>query len=488
MVDDDFKARTKQEILDNFEKNLNAEKNGELYLTVWKELEKIDVKYDELAKMKKQLKLKKQEKVEIEKEIKGSKLDGVDETTLKLQMAEIKKLNKRFETINPEIKELEKNIKDRESELKDIEETYGEKIITSWTNAHSADLDKDFGWNMWKSLWQGDVQWKPSTLKEYHEQTVQDLWNKDRTRWKIFEILEEWVWIDDKLKDKIEKEISDRFFEYYDEKQWSLRMKSARFAKNKLRNKEKIVENIMNLSNERKERKITEFERLEKVYSGKESNLRELINLRGFSEENGFKLVEDRKVLNISWKPVFMVEDSDWYYRVYRWDTLCWHWYKEIWEIQDIWGKPFLKAKDINWDYDVYRWDELIVSGVSKIWNSIEMWWKPAFWINKNWYYRVYRWNEYCWKYDFEHFSNYHEYFKEIWEIQNIWGKPVFWAKYKDWYYVVYRWNEHCWKRCKEIWEIQNIWWKLVFMAKDDGWNWYNVKWYKSSKIKRKNS
>ena len=378
LVDKRFKTRTKQEILENFEKNKKAEKESEQYRIIVSELENIDKKYGELGKLKEKLKAKKQEKAQVDKEIRESKLDGSDETTLKMQMASVRKLTERLEILKTEIEELEKDVENREQELKEIEETYGDKTMSSWTEGEES--------NTWKvedsslsSEWQDVAQWKPSTLKEYHEQTVQDLWNKDRTRWKIFEILEEWTWIDAELKGKIEKEISDRFFDYYDEKQWSLRMKSARFVKNKLRNKEKCIESIKNMPKwEKKEGKITELERLEKAYFWKESDLRRIAKLSEFAEERGLKLVEHRKVLNIWWKPVFMVKDSDWYFRVYRWDKEC-YWsfqgkkdkYKKINDIHELNWRPIFLALDSDWYY------------------SIIVWYERYTWDYKKWYYKA---------------------------------------------------------------------------------------------------
>ena len=56
LVDEEFKARTKKEILENFEKNKNAEKESEQYKIVVSELENIDKKYGELEELKEMLK------------------------------------------------------------------------------------------------------------------------------------------------------------------------------------------------------------------------------------------------------------------------------------------------------------------------------------------------------------------------------------------------------------------------------------------------
>lgn len=235
LLDEKFKEKTKQEILDNFVKNQKAEQESEQYTTILSELWKIDQKYVELNILKEELSSTKKDIAKVEKEIKESKLDWADETTLNIQMAWVRKLKEKLATLKSKLEELQNEIKNREQEIKEIEETYGEILEDSEAEPSCAESEKS--WDSQDSTLPAQWETKKNkpTLKNYQETTIKDLRKKDRTRWAIFKLLEDWTWIDDDLKEKIENEISDRFFEYYDEKQWTLRMKSARFMKNKVR-------------------------------------------------------------------------------------------------------------------------------------------------------------------------------------------------------------------------------------------------------------
>ena len=455
LLDSKFKAKTKQEIVENFLKNEKADKESEQYKIIVSELENVDKKYEKLEELKQTLESKEKEIDEVNKEIKESKLDWTDETTLIMQMARTKELTERLKTLKSEVEELRKEISNREQEIEEIEATYGEmdqiddseKELTSDVKDENNSSDETLGS-------------KKTTLKEFGETTIKDLRKKDRTRSEIIKLLEEWTWIDEELKQKIEWEILSRFSEYYGEKQWSLRMKSARFLKNKLRNSEKRYVEIAEMPDWEKESKITEIERREKMYFGKEWDLRKLVTWRELSKKIGYEIVDYKEIQYIWWKPAFRAKNSDWYYAVYRWDSRCCGRYREIWKIQDIWWKPAFRITDgsRNNYYSVYRWDIRCCTQCREIWEIQNIWWKPVFKArNSDWYYAVYRWDSrLCYR------------SREIWEIQDIWWNPAYRVKDSDWYYSVHRWDSRCWdKYGREIWEIQNIWWKPAFKVID---------------------
>jgi len=228
LLDEGFKTRNKQEILANFEKNQKAELESEQYTMIVTELWKIDKKYEEFDTLEEQLKAKKKEKNEIEKEIKWLKLDWADETTLNLQWASVRKLDEKLENLKSEIEDLEKKIKDRKLEIKEIEDSYWKKIEENITEEN---LENEYEA---ENFDQQDLS-QPETLKEVHEQVIKELWSKDKTRKNILRLLDSWTWIDDELKEKIQEEINKKFFKYYDKRQWNLKVKSARYMKNKVK-------------------------------------------------------------------------------------------------------------------------------------------------------------------------------------------------------------------------------------------------------------
>ena len=262
LLDEKFKSKTKQEILENFSKNEKADKESEQYKIIVSELENVDKKYEELGRLKTILLSKKNEILEVEKAIRESKLDGEDETTLKMQMAKVRKLKEKLKTLKSEVEELEKEIENREQEIKEIEGTYGEMVQVANTEDNNRPVANEEGTSSDENV----VPQKLKILKEFRKTTMKDLWKKNRTRWEIIQLLEDWTWIDDELKKRIEKEISDRFLCYYDEKQWSLRMKSARFMKNKLRDVKKKYKKAVEDDDSELPYVVEELAKLEKIY------------------------------------------------------------------------------------------------------------------------------------------------------------------------------------------------------------------------------
>ena len=272
LLDERFKIETKKEILANFEKNKKAELEWERYTTIATELWIIDKKYEELEELKKQFKAKKAEKSKIEKEIKWTKLDWADETTLKLQMANVRTLNEKMEKLKIEIDELDIIIKDRKNEIKEIEKSY-------WKRVEAENTSEEIPENVigTDNFDQQDLS-QPETLKEVHEQVIKELWSKDKTRKNILRLLDSWTWIDDELKEKIQEEINKKFFKYYDKRQWNLKVKSARYMKNKVKKWDNDILQLYDwndLINHIRERELFPFRRRwkEKItYNNDENN------------------------------------------------------------------------------------------------------------------------------------------------------------------------------------------------------------------------
>jgi hypothetical protein len=87
----------------------------------------VEVKYEELKRLKEKLEEKENEKSELENDLRAQKMDATDETTLLIQMNKMKKDKLELEKLEKEIEEMKKEIQNREQELKEIEETYGKK-------------------------------------------------------------------------------------------------------------------------------------------------------------------------------------------------------------------------------------------------------------------------------------------------------------------------------------------------------------------------
>ena len=416
LLDKKYKTLTKQQILENFSRNQKAEKESEKYLRVVSELWDIDEKYKELEELKEKLNQKIWERESIKKQFNDSELKVEDETTLNMQITNMQTLMEEFNDLEKEIVDIEKEITNREQEIQEIESEYWEKedVVlaeqSSQTEAASGEREQALE--------------RPSTLKAHHEQTIKDLWDKDRTRKEIIDILDEWTWIDDELKESIKKEVSDKFFEYYDKKQWDVKTQAARFMKNKLKGLE-IFEELRSMPEEDKEEKLKEIEEWEQIYWAQVWSMRLLLKL----EKEGFnvKSTEIEECWIIAWKPVFKVKDKHWCWRVYWWLEPCGGWYKEIWEIQNIWDKPCFKVQYGDWDWSVYQWTRMV--GM---------------------------------------------YYQKIWEIQNIWNKLCFTAMVWCRGWRVYWWNKESKHYYEEIWEIKNVWWRPV--CKDASWNRKRIK------------
>jgi len=439
LLDERFKTKTKKEILANFEKNQKAELESEQYTMIVTELWKIDKKYEELDTLEEQLKAKKKEKDEIEKEIKWLNLDWADETTLNLQWANVRKLNEKLESIKSEIEGLDKEINNMEQEIKVIEDSYWKKIDN---NDENNEVENQKGKE--SKSHNGYIRYKPETLKEVHEQTIKELWEKDGKRNEIIKILDKWVWIDNELKEKIKEEIFKRFFEYYDEKQWNLKVKSARYIKNKLKHTEKI--------------RTEEKEELETIYwvwvLWKEK----------MSEIIGTTIKTSNMICKIWWKNVYEAEDENWKHYILNWENLCWEWYDTVRNVRNVWWELVFLAKK-NWKSYLIRWDT-IYEDVNNIQRE---WWEPKFFTcivdGEVW---LMHWKNLCWKWFDKNCK--------IKEIKEIWWKIVYQVKNSAWFWEVYRWNKSTWEWYEKIHEIKEIWWEAVFTAERD-WKLYLSRW-----------
>jgi len=405
-----------------------------------------------LDTLEEQLKAKKKEKDEIEKEIKWLNLDWADETTLNLQWANVKKLNEKLEKLRSEIEELEEEIKNREQEKKVIEESY-------WKKTESENIPEENGWsnNETENFKEQDL-WEPETLKEIHEQTIKELWTKDETRKDIIKILDTWTWIDDELKERVKKEISDKFFEYYDERLWSLKMKSAKYIKNKLRNKKRKYEEMP--ESIEKEENLNEIWELEDLFWTRHVWESEL------SDKIGAKVKKIDMLTKVWWKPVYKVKDENWKFHILRWKYLYWRWwYDKIVDVEDIWWQLVMQVIK-NWE----QWLELWMEEYKIIKKLKHIWWKQVIVAIQDWDYYVIRWMELQWWTSFSRIDG-------IWWVKEIWWKLLFCIKY--WYFrEVYRWDKRCWLQYQEIWEPKEIWWKPCFAAKRDDYERYIVRWY----------
>ena len=511
LLDKNYKTLTKQQILENFSKNQKAEKESEKYLRVVLELEKADEKYKELEELKENLKTKEIEKEKMEREIVEIKWDGVDQTTLDLQMAALNEKNAKYETLVLEIDELEKDIANREQEIQEMESTYWVKDINNEPVEEDSNIDEKLSTDSVVRIPSTDgVVRTPSTLKEHYEQTIKDLWNKDKTLKEIYKLLDDWIWIDDKLKKKIKDDVSDKFLEYYDKNQWTLRMKSARFMKNRVGNSVKRVKEVRNSRKwSEREFKLQEIEREENIYWWEIWKVREFLNL---SEKLNTELVEIKRCWEIAWRPVIKVKDKRWYYSIIWGRTQCGGgFFEEIWEIQNIWNKPCFKVKDKRWFYSIIWGNTQWLDDFKEVWEIQDIWKKPCFkvkdgdwewwvywWIDRvgGWYKEIWEikdiWKKPCfkakdrdWDWWVRWWTDSITWYEEIWEIQNIWNKPCFIKKNVGWYLWVQWWVEQCGGWYKEIWEIKDIWKKPCFKVKKEDWEYLtwgsyrSASWYK---------
>jgi len=123
LFDDSFKKTIEKEIMEVFLKNEKEEK-GEEYKVVENLIKDLDKKYEVLDQMREKLRLKEEEKVEIEKEIKEAKFDGVDNTIIDKLKEKFDFLVERRKYLGKEIEEIKKEISDIEEEIEDTEKQY----------------------------------------------------------------------------------------------------------------------------------------------------------------------------------------------------------------------------------------------------------------------------------------------------------------------------------------------------------------------------
>ena len=447
LVDEDFKTRTKQEILENFEKNQRAEKNSEFYLTVWKELEKIDIKYKELEILKEDLRKRIEEQDSLEIVLKEYEMDASDKTTLLIQMSNFKEMNSKLEKILKEIEELEKKIENREQEIKDIEESYGDKqdtvIPNPWWNQEENSINND---DLLPSAKTANKE--PKTLKEYREWTIKNLWRIDHTRHEIIKLLDDWVWIDDDMRNKIKEEISGKFFDYYNDEEQSLSMKAARYQKSRELADLLIDEDLGSV-------KI--WDKTAVVAHNKEWKY----CILWLKPKSRYSEWFDKiwYIWEIWGNLVYKVE-KDWMQCIFYWEKPYSPWFKLIFDIKEVWWKPVFKAigtDNVSW---VIWWKELLAGEwLAEIWDIWEIWGKPVFMVDSSEDYIVW-WTEQCGKFD------------KVSNPIDIWGKPVFYAKkdWKTWKLWIVWWNELCGNRFDKIWTPINIWDKPAFRAKNEDW------------------
>jgi len=247
------------EILETFYKK-EKESKGEEYENIVKLIEDVDKKYEILEQLREQLRSKEEEGEKKDDEIAKVKLEGPTVTALDQQRALREKLKKEREEIGLKIEEIKKEIADREEEIKDMEEVY-------WEKPDIEGIEEDEFIDEKVTPFDKTEKVKPRNLKEHHEQVIKELWGEDKVRWEIIEILEEWAWIWEELSKKIEREVSKKFFEYYDGKQRGLSMKVARRLKNKLKGRKDMYEEIKAMPEwDGKEEKLRNLEELEKAY------------------------------------------------------------------------------------------------------------------------------------------------------------------------------------------------------------------------------
>ena len=208
LVDERFKTKTRKEILANFEENERTEKSTELYLKIWQELWSIEIKYQELDEIKNKLELMKQKYSDLKKQMVEQNVNWADETTLKLQMQKLINIKEESENVEDEIKNLEDEIANREKEIKEIEETYWEKWDIEEIIQDSEDKQTEGQQET------NEIKGNPETLAEYKEQILSERWKIDEIKKSIIDLLDEWIWINDEMKDRIKAEISSTFNEY----------------------------------------------------------------------------------------------------------------------------------------------------------------------------------------------------------------------------------------------------------------------------------
>ena len=500
LLDERYKEGIEAEILEVFSKKEKEEK-GEEYENIVKVIEDIDKKYEDLNEQRANLVSKEKEEQKVIEEMEHCELDAEDNTTLNKQWKKIEELEEKSKKLKFEIEEMKKEISDKEEEVRVIEENYWKKEEEESVLEISENQDENIE-HVVQAMNLDEV-----SLKQFREETIKDLWGKDRKRLEIIKILEEWAWIWDDLSEKIERKVTENFFEYYNESLWNIDMEVASFLRNSLRKKEEKYEEIKAvIDEEEKQKKLKDLERVENAYSWGGDMWREILKKKLFIDFDDIK-----ELWKIWWKSVFEVKLIGWANAVYRWDEQICGWYEErIWKIQEIWWEPVFKVKNKYWKYVVYRWYVSCCAWCEKIWKIQEIWWKPFFKVSDSdciVYRCVYRWDtrllsyeeiwkvqEIWWKPFFEVIDRYGQYevyrwcvpccydYEKSWKVQEIWWKPVFKVKNKYWMYKVYRWYDSCGGDWSWIGKVKNFWWVPVFEATSQRGDLYNVKWYSYEK------
>jgi len=242
------------------------------------------------------------------------------------------------------------------------------------------------------------------------------------------------------LKEKVKKEISDKFFEYYDKKQWSLSMKSARFVKNKLRNKireyEKFGWTKDTLENDQNLNKIEKLVDIFWTWYIRKSEVRDLI---------GRNVKEIDMIMKAWWKPLYRAKDENWKYHIIRWNEIYWEWFNEVLDFKYIWWEIVLKVNDVDWYYKVFRWN------------------KECYWT----------------------FKDNKDKYKKIYDIHEVDWKPIFLALDSDWYYSIIIWYEKYTWDDKYTWSLARWYYKWTEIDEDlekkqytNIDDWYKIIWW----------
>lgn len=112
-------TKTPRECKKRSDKKWNKNEYSESFLNVWKELERIDIKYKELAILKGNLQKMIKEQNSLDVVLNECETNEENRAALMIQMGKLKEMNSKLEEI---FKEIEKSIKEREEEIKEIEE------------------------------------------------------------------------------------------------------------------------------------------------------------------------------------------------------------------------------------------------------------------------------------------------------------------------------------------------------------------------------
>jgi len=480
LADEKYKDSTKQEIMQNFKKHENNVKEDPTYKLAIEYLEDIRGKQNFLRDMREKLKNKELEKADIEQRLRDQKMDWSDKTTLELQKIKMDRLLQQLQIVISEIEEVEKDIKNYETEIEEMEKLYWKCDNAQCEAENVLDTNK---YSDSKKKQKSTQRNEPKSLDWYRGKTIKDLRKIDQVRHEIIKLLDEWAWIWDELSKKIKNEISSKFFEFYDEKQWSLRIKAARFQRNVARNKS---------LEERRNRKI-KWKITETIEAQNEEKLmRSIIDKSDFVSQLGniwwsplFKARINWK-LSIFWGNQLLCEWADdigylkdvWWIPVFTakkhgncsviwWNQLLCEEAYTTWPIEDIWWLPCFKA-EINWKLSIFWGNQLLCEWADSIWLIKDIWWFPYFKARTDWKLNVFHWEILL-----------YEWIGCVWYTKDVWWKPAY-TVIKNWKYYVFwgnqllcSWTDMC--NTDNIWIIEDIWWLPAFSIKTN-WKW-NAYW-----------